>query len=206
MAQFVAIYGIWLVSVFIALESVGVPVPAEASLMAAGFFAARNKDVDISILIGSGVLAAIVGETTGFWIGRRYGSQILHRYGPRVGLTAGRIRIGQWLFGRYGGRFVFVARFLPILRNMAAVLAGTSKMTQPNFYFASCTAAVVWIMCYGLGSYLFGKAFTSMASPAAVVLGIASLSVIFLVPTLIVRYEVVLLKATEPAPTPCQEA
>ena len=47
---------------------------------------------------------------------------------------------------------------------MAAVLAGTSKMTQFNFYFASCSAAVVWIMCYGLGSYLFGKAFTSLAS------------------------------------------
>jgi len=206
MAQFVAIYGIWLVSVFIALESVGVPVPAEASLMAAGFFAARNNDLDISMLIGSGVLAAVIGETAGFWIGRKYGSQLLVRYGGRVGLTEGRVRIGQWLFRRYGGRFVFVARFLPILRNMAAVLAGTSRMTQPNFYFASCSAAVAWILCYGLGSYSFGKAFTSLASPAAVVLGIASLTVIFLVPTLIVRYEVVLLKATEPATSVCPEA
>ena len=134
MAEFVANYGIWVVAAFIALESVGIPLPAEAALIAAGFFAARTHGIHIWTLIGAGIIAAIMGEIVGFWIGRRYGHQLSARHGARLGLTPGRIRIGQWLFARYGGRFVFIARFLPILRNMAAVLAGTNAMAQHSFY------------------------------------------------------------------------
>ena len=143
MAEFVSNYGIWVVAAFIALESVGIPLPAEAALIAAGFFAARTHGVDIWSLIACSIVAAIVGEIVGFWIGRRFGHQLLKRYGARLGMTEGRIRIGQWLFVQYGGRFVFVARFLPFLRNMAAVLAGTNSMAQRNFYFASASAAAV---------------------------------------------------------------
>jgi len=71
LAEFVSIYGIWLVAAFIALESVGIPLPAEAALIAAGFFAARTHDLDIWSLIAAGILAAILGEVVGFWIGRR---------------------------------------------------------------------------------------------------------------------------------------
>ena len=104
-------------------------------------------------------------------------------------MTPGRIRIGQWLFARYGGRFVFIARFLPILRNMAAVLAGTNAMAQHSFYFASATAASAWILCYGLAAYSFGEAFGNLASPAAAVLGLAAAATVLSVPVFIVRYE-----------------
>src|SRR5215471_12943143 len=169
MAEFVSNYGIWVVAAFIALESVGIPLPAEAALIAAGFFAARTHGLDIWALIAASIVAAIAGEIVGFWIGRRFGHQLLMRYGMRLGMTEGRIRIGQWLFVQYGGRFVFVARFLPFLRNMAAVLAGTNSMAQRNFYFASASAAAAWIVCYGLAAYSFGEAFADVASPAAVV-------------------------------------
>ena len=66
MAEFVSIYGIWLVAEFIALESVGIPLPAEAALIAAGFFAARTHHLDIWSLIAAGIAAAIVGEVVGF--------------------------------------------------------------------------------------------------------------------------------------------
>jgi membrane protein DedA with SNARE-associated domain len=98
---------------------------------------------------------------------------------------------------RYGGRFVFVARFLPFLRNMAAVLAGTNSMAQHNFYFASATAAAAWILCYGLASYSFGEAFANVASPAAVVLGLAAASIVLAVPALILRHEKRLLAKAE---------
>src|SRR5215469_8125823 len=178
MIEFISIYGVWVVAVFIALESIGIPLPAEAALIAAGFFAARTHDIDIWSLISAGIIAAILGEVAGFWIGRKFGHRLLMRYGARLGFTEERIRIGQWLFVRYGGRFVFIARFLPFFRNIAAVLAGTNSMAQHNFYFASATAAAAWIVCYGLASYSFGEAFADVASPAAVVLGIAAASVV----------------------------
>src|SRR5947209_11840283 len=105
MADFVSIYGIWIVAAFIALESVGIPLPAEAALIAAAFFAARTHGLDILSLITAATVPAVVGEIVGFWIGRRFGHQLLMRYGTRLGMTEARIRIGQWRFVRYGGRF-----------------------------------------------------------------------------------------------------
>ncbi|PWT87213.1 MAG: hypothetical protein C5B56_11000 [Proteobacteria bacterium] len=197
MAQFISTYGIWLVAAFIALESIGFPLPAEAALMAAGFFAARTHDLDIWLLIAAGTVAAVLGEVAGFWIGRRFGRQLLRMHGARVGLTEERLIVGQWLFERYGGRFVFIARFLPVLRNMAAVLAGTNSMAQQNFYVASGTAAVAWIWCYGLGAYSFGESFANLASPAAVVLGVAAALIVLGVPALILRFEKRLLAQAE---------
>jgi membrane protein DedA with SNARE-associated domain len=194
--EIISIYGIWLVAAFIALESVGIPLPAEAALIAAGFFAARTHGFSIWFLITAAILAAVLGDVVGFWIGRRFGYQLLRRYGARLGLTEGRMRIGQWLFVRYGGRFVFIARFLPFFRNMAAVLAGTNAMTQPGFYFASWTAAIAWIMCYGFAAYSFGEAFTDVASPVAVFLGLVAVLAILAVPALILRYEQRLLART----------
>lgn len=201
MAEFVSNYGIWVVAAFIALESVGIPLPAEAALIAAGFFAARTHGLDIWSLIAVSIVAAIAGEIVGFWIGRRFGHQLLMRYGTRLGMTEGRIRIGQWLFVQYGGRFVFIARFLPFLRNMAAVLAGTNSMTQRNFYFASASAAAAWIVCYGLASYSFGEAFADVASPAAVCLGLAAALIVVAAPALMLRYEKRLLAKAELLPS-----
>jgi membrane protein DedA with SNARE-associated domain len=196
LAQLISTYGIWLVAAFVALESIGIPLPAEAALIAAAFFAAHHG-LDVWPLIAAGIVAAISGEIAGFWIGRRFGHHLLNRYGARLGLTEGRIRIGQWLFVRYGGRFVFVARFLPFLRNMAAVLAGTNAMAQHSFYFASATAAAAWITCYGLAAYSFGEAFGSLASPAAVLLGLVAAVLVLAVPVLILQYEKRLLAKAE---------
>jgi membrane protein DedA with SNARE-associated domain len=197
LAQFISIYGIWVVAAFIALESIGFPLPAEAALMAAGFFAARTHDLDIWLLISAGTVAAVLGEVAGFWIGKRFGHQLLRTYGARIGLTEDRLKVGQWLFERYGGRFVFFARFLPVLRNMAAVLAGTNSMAPQNFYFASSTAAVAWIWCYGLGAYAFGESFAGLASSAAVVLGLVAASIVLGVPMLVLRFEKRLLAQAE---------
>jgi hypothetical protein len=142
----------------------------------------------------------------GFWIGRRFGHEVLMRYGARVGFTEERIRVGQWLFQRYGGRFVFIARFLPFLRNIAAVLAGTNSMAQYSFYFASATAAAAWIITYGLSAYSFGEAFVNLASPAAVVLGLAATLTVLATPMLILRYERSLLVKVEREFPRCYES
>jgi membrane protein DedA with SNARE-associated domain len=197
LAEFVSNYGVWMVAAFIALESIGLPLPAEAALIAAAFFAARTHDIDIWSLIAAGIVAAIFGEMVGFWIGRRFGHQLLLRYGTRVGFTEERIRVGQWLFVRFGGWFVFIARFLPFLRNIAAVLAGTNSMAQHSFYFASATAAAAWIIIYGLSAYSFGEAFANLASPAAVVLGLAATLIVLATAVLILRYERSLLVKVE---------
>jgi hypothetical protein len=85
------------------------------------------------------------------------------------------------------------------LRNMAAVLAGTNSMSQHSFYFASGTAAAAWIIGFGLAAYSFGEAFANVASPAAIVLGLAAALIISAAPVLILRYERRLLAKAERA-------
>ena len=195
LAQLISNYGIWVVAAFVALESIGIPLPAEAALIAAAFFAARHG-LDIWPLLAAGIVAAIIGEVVGFWIGRRFGHRLLRRHGPRLGLTEGRMRIGQWLFVRYGGRSSS-SRFLPFLRNMAAVLAGTNSMAQHSFYFASATAAAAWILFYGLAAYTFGTVFAEVASPATYVLGFAAAVIVLAAPAVVLQYEPHLLMKAE---------
>src|SRR5262249_7409755 len=149
LAQLLSTYGVWVVAAFITLETIGLPFPAEATLIAAGFFAAQVPGLDIRVLVVAGIAAAILGNAVGVWVGRRYGQRLLQRHGSRIGLTPQRIRIGEWLFRRYGGAFVFFARFLPFLRNMAAALAGTSAMPEPTFHLVAGLAGVVWVIVYG---------------------------------------------------------
>jgi membrane protein DedA with SNARE-associated domain len=197
LTEFVAAHGVWLVAAFIALESAGAPFPAEAALIAAAVFAANTHAIGIGTLIVAGVLAAVVGNVAGFWLGRRYGHRLLTTYGSRVGLTAPRIKIGQWLFLRYGSVFVFVARFLPFVRNMAAILAGANAMAQQKFYIASTLAALAWVLAYSTAGYAFGAAFSSAASPVAIAVALVAVGVIVGLPLLIVRSEKRLLARAE---------
>jgi membrane protein DedA with SNARE-associated domain len=187
--EFISTYGVWLVAAMIALETIGAPLPAEAALMAAAAFAANTGELDLRLLLIAGTVAAIAGNVVGYWLGRRFGHQLLANYGSRVGLTPERLRIGQWLFERYGGVFVFVARFLPFLRNLAAVLAGANNMPPHKFYLASSAAAAIWAIGYGLAAYSLGEAFTTRASPAAGVLALVAVAILVSVPMLIVRNE-----------------
>jgi membrane protein DedA with SNARE-associated domain len=188
--HFISGYGIWIVAAFIALESVGLPLPAEAALMAVAFFAAKAEGINIHSLITAGIVAAIIGEIMGFWMGRKFGHALLVKHGHRFGLTQERIRIGQWLFVRYGAAFVFVARFLPFLRNIAAALAGTNCMPKRSFYMASASAAATWVLGYGLAAYFLGEAFMNSASPVTISVGIVtSIIILIAVPATFARCE-----------------
>jgi membrane protein DedA with SNARE-associated domain len=193
--QFIAAHGVWVAAAFIALETVGAPLPAEAVLIAAAVLAPSHGEV--GLLIAAGIAAAVAGNIAGFWLGRRFGTQLLARHGARVGLTLNRVRIGHWLFRHYGAAFVFVARFLPFLRNMAALLAGANDMPARAFYVASSLAAVAWVTLYGLCGYGFGEAFRSSASPAVTALALAVLILLVALPMAIVRSEKRLLARIE---------
>jgi len=195
--ELVAVYGIWVVAVFIALESIGIPLPAEAALMTAAFCCSRTTHLNIWFLIGTGIVAAIAGDIAGFWIGRLFGDRVLSRYGARLGFTERRMTIGRWLFAGYGGRFVFIARFLPFFRNIGAGLAGINSMTPWRFYFAASLAAAAWVTFYGLAAYKFGEAFGNLASSATIALACVVAVIVLVAPSVFVRCEKRLLAKAE---------
>ncbi len=95
-------------ALIVTLESMGVPLPGETMLIAVAIFAAKTGQTHIATVIGAAAAGAILGDNIGYWIGRKFGYPLVVRYGRFIRLTEPRIKLGQYLFLRYGGRIVFL--------------------------------------------------------------------------------------------------
>ena len=173
-------YGYWGVALAIALESMGVPVPGETALVAAALYAGKTQALNIWVLIAFASAGAILGDNIGYWIGREIGFRMLLRYGSYVGLTEGRIKLGQYLFERHGGKIVFFGRFIALLRSLAALMAGLNQMSWPRFVVFNAAGGILWAACYGLAAFYFGKQIETLTRPVGLTLLVIA-TVIFLV-------------------------
>ena len=161
----IAGYGYYAVFLVIALESAGVPMPGETVLVSAAVYAGTTHGLDIRLVVVAAAVAAIVGDNLGFWVGRRYGQDLLTRYGPRVGLDARKQQLGRYLFKRYGGAIVFFGRFVALLRTYAALLAGANGLRPANFFLWNTAGGITWACLFGFGGYLLGKGLERVAGP-----------------------------------------
>jgi membrane protein DedA with SNARE-associated domain len=160
-------YGSFAVAGVVCLESMGLPLPGEAILIVAAIYAGKTGDLNIVEVIAAAAAGAIVGDNIGYWIGREIGFRLLLRYGSHVGLTEGRIKVGQYLFQRHGGKIVFFGRFIALLRVLAALLAGVNRMSWPRFFFFNAAGAILWATVFGLGAYTLGEEIERLTKPAA---------------------------------------
>jgi membrane protein DedA with SNARE-associated domain len=149
-------YGYIVVFLLVMGESLGLPLPGETALVAAALYAGSTGKLEIEKVIVVAAAAAIIGDNIGFAIGRYGGAKVLLKYGHKVRLHEGRLRIGIWLFRHHGGKVVFWGRFVSILRTYAAFLAGANRMSWPRFLFFNTTGGILWATVFGLGYYLFG--------------------------------------------------
>jgi membrane protein DedA with SNARE-associated domain len=147
-------YGYLVVFFGVMLESVGVPLPGETILIAAGFLVHQGA-LDPSQTLVFGILGTVVGNQLGYWVGREGGRPfVLHR-GRYVGITPERLIRVEAFFARHGGKAVFLARFVPGLRAFGALVAGISRMNWRVFFFYNFLAGVVWATSSVLVGYLF---------------------------------------------------
>jgi len=199
-ASLVAVYGPWLVFTIIALESAGLPLPGEATLIAAALLAS-NKQLDILTVVAAASAGAIVGDNLGYWVGRRFGRPLLQRYGHYIHVDADRLKLGEYLFRHYGGAVVFFGRFVAFLRALAALLAGVNRMPWGAFLVYNAAGGICWAALFGFGAYAFGTHVHILAGGAGVLfLAIAAVGGI-VIWRLLRRYEAELLrraKAEEP--------
>jgi membrane protein DedA with SNARE-associated domain len=158
-------YGYWGVALAIALESMGVPIPGETALVAAALYAGKTQALNIWVLIAFASAGAILGDNIGYWIGREISFRMLLRYGSYVGLTEGRIKLGEYLFQRHGGKIVFFGRFISLLRSLAALMAGLNQMSWPRFVVFNAAGGILWAACYGFAAFYFGKRIETLTRP-----------------------------------------
>jgi membrane protein DedA with SNARE-associated domain len=163
-------YGYWGVALAIALESMGVPIPGETALVAAALYAGKTQALNIWVLIAFASAGAILGDNIGYWVGREIGFRLLLRYGSYIGLTESRIKLGEYLFQRHGGKIVFFGRFIALLRSLAALMAGLNQMSWPRFVIFNAAGGILWASCYGLAAYYFGKQIETLTRPVGLTL------------------------------------
>ncbi len=170
----VATHGYWVVGAVVALESMGVPAPGETALVTAAIFAGTTHRLSIPLVIAAAAAGAIAGDNAGYWIGRRIGYALVVRYGRFVRIDDARIRLGRFIFDRYGGGVVFFGRFVAVLRALAALFAGINRLSWWRFLAYNATGGIVWAAAFGLGGYFLGERLERLRGSMAIAGGAAA--------------------------------
>lgn len=155
---YVRTYGLLAVFAIVYLESLGAPLPGESALVGASVMAARG-DLPVFGVFLAVWAAAVLGDSTGYWIGRFGGRPLLRRYGWLVKLTPERLAYMEDLFRRHGPLIVAGARFVVILRQLNGLVAGSMSMPWWHFLIANAVGAALWAGVWSLGPYFVGGLF-----------------------------------------------
>lgn len=132
------------VIIVIALEALGLPLPGEALMIAYGAAAGAEHKPLIGIFLAFWA-GAVIGDNIGYLIGRRFGHNIIVRYGGRIGVTAERLAHAEAMFKRFGLLVVVVARFFVFLRQLNGVLAGSLRLSWWKFLAANAVGGAIWV-------------------------------------------------------------
>jgi membrane protein DedA with SNARE-associated domain len=147
----------YLLPAIIGLESMGVPSPGETALVLAAVLASQGK-LQIWLVILIGVSSAIIGDNVGYWLGRRFGREVLESpRGPFQHRRRKLIEVGDRFFAKHGPKAVFLARWVAFVRFAAAWLAGINGMRFRDFFLWNALGGITWGVTFGLVGYFAGK-------------------------------------------------
>ncbi len=150
-------YGYLIVFVGVMLEGVGIPLPGETFLIAAGALAHRGS-LSLWETMAFGALGAVMGGQLGYCVGRFGGRPFVLRWGRYVFITPEHLGRAEGFFERHGGRAVFLARFITGVRVFGALVAGMSRMSWGKFTLYSVLGGVIWAAAaVALGYFLWAS-------------------------------------------------
>ena len=156
LVQLVGLYGM----IFIVFAETGLMVgfflPGDSLLVTAGLFAAKGW-LDIYWLVPALMLSAVVGNTTGYLIGRKAGQALYSRPNSFFFRREHLIRTHEF-YERHGGKTIILAQFMPIVRTFAPVVAGAAGMTYRRFATFNVVGAILWITSMSLTGFFLGRA------------------------------------------------
>jgi len=146
-------YAILFVIIFIETGLVVTPfLPGDSLLFAAGALTSSLHVMDIKLLYLLMVIAAIAGDTANYWIGRFFGPKVFARFIKQKYLDQ-----THAFYEKHGGKTIFLARFVPIIRTFAPFVAGVGKMSYGHFISYNIIGGIVWPAIMLFGGYFFGR-------------------------------------------------
>src|SRR5574340_915411 len=158
LAGIISQYGVWTYALlfFVIFMETGFVVtpflPGDSLLFAAGTFAALGS-LNLWLLLALLGVAAVAGDTANYWIGHYLGDRayqikwIKKEYLERT----------HAFFEKHGGKTIFLARFVPIVRTFAPFVAGIGRMSYGYFISYNVFGGIVWVAVFTLAGYLFGN-------------------------------------------------
>jgi membrane-associated protein len=165
LASLLAQYGVWaylilFLIVFCETGLVVVPfLPGDSLLFIAGALTATGSgagQLNLYMLIALLIAAAVLGNTTNYWIGRYFGHRVFAWEDSRFFNRAAFIKAHAF-YERHGGKTIVITRFLPILRTFAPFVAGVAQMTHARFQSYNIAGGVLWVASLTLAGYWFGN-------------------------------------------------
>jgi membrane-associated protein len=156
-------YGVWIYAILfvIVFAETGLVVtpwlPGDSLLFAVGALVAIDTSgtLQLPVVIGLLIVAAILGNTCNYAIGKHIGPPAFSgRY--RL-LRVEHLKRTEAFFAKHGGKTIVLSRFLPILRTFAPFVAGVGRMDYGRFQLFNVLGAVSWVLTFVIGGYLFGN-------------------------------------------------
>ena len=172
------VYGLLFLIIFCETGLVVTPfLPGDSLLFAIGAIAA-DPTSNLNNWVAAGILlvAAILGDTVNYWIGRRFGGWMMRQF-PRI-VKPSHIEKTNEFFVRYGGKTIIIARFVPIVRTFAPFVAGSGNMEYRRFMYFNVVGAILWVGIIVPCGWFFGNIPLVKANFELVVLGIIGISIL----------------------------
>lgn len=151
-------------------------LPGESLLFAAGVFSAPGGGLNLAATLIVFYAAAILGNTSNYWIARFFGSRIIDS-GKVKQLTPERMAKLDTFFEKYGGLTIIITRFMPFFRTFAPFIAGTGHMNFGKFTIFNAIGGISWVSLFVLVGYFFGGIPFVQEHFEIIVLGIVAVSV-----------------------------
>jgi membrane-associated protein len=136
--------------------AVGFFLPGDSLLVVAGLFAASGK-LSVSVLLSLLFVAAVVGDAVGYYSGLKLGPRIFSRRKSLL-FRPSHLEKAQAFYEKYGGKTIIIARFVPIVRTFAPIVAGAARMPYRQFVIFNVVGGFLWVFSMVLTGYFLGGA------------------------------------------------
>lgn len=131
-------------------------LPGDSLLFTAGFLASQGY-LNIIVLILLSFAGAVLGDSFGYYFGRRVGPAIFTKQDSLL-FDREHINRAQRFYEKYGTKTIILARFIPVVRTFAPILAGVGSMRYPVFLLFNVVGGFLWAVCLPLIGYFLGNA------------------------------------------------
>ena len=135
--------------------AVGFFLPGDSLLVVAGLFASAGK-LNLAILLSTLFIAAVVGDAVGYYTGAKMGPRLFSREKSLL-FRPSHLRKAHAFYEKYGGKTIVIARFVPIVRTFAPIVAGASEMPYRRFVLFNIAGGFLWVFSMILSGYFLGS-------------------------------------------------